>query len=131
MERATESTAARGRGRGGTGRTGDTARTEDAARAQLVAAMVALATGAPVAEILHGAGATRAVRARQLCIYLCYVVWRWPLARAGAAFGRDRTTAGLACRTVEDRRDDPRVDDALQALEACLTAAPFEDRVLA
>src|SRR5690348_195624 len=77
----------------------------DVARALFVMDLVALATGVP-AEQIRGAtrGQARAARARQVAMYLAYVSFEWPLARIGAAFGRDRTTAGYACRLVEDLR---------------------------
>ena len=59
-------------------------------------------------------------------MYLAYVIFQWPLERVGAAFGRDRTTAGLACRQIEDLRDDPEFDAQLEQLEACLRLAPAE-----
>lgn len=105
---------------------------DDHARAQLIAHLVALATGLTAAEILHGSGAEpRVLRARQVAIYLAAVGLGWTLTRAGAAFGRDRTTAGIACRRVEDLRDDPRIDRALDALERFLTSEAFDDGALA
>jgi hypothetical protein len=46
------------------------------------------------------------------------------LARVGAAFGRDRSTAAHACHMVEDRRDDPAFDMLLDEMEAALRALP-------
>jgi len=96
----------------------------DAARAAFVTGLVALATGVPPREIAETRRAPRAVRARQVALYLATVTFGWPLARAAAAFGRDRTTAALACRTVEDWREDAEVDARLSDLERCLRAAP-------
>jgi hypothetical protein len=39
-------------------------------------------------------------------------------------FDRDRTTAAHACRTVEDCRDDPRFDAALDCLERAIDLWP-------
>jgi chromosomal replication initiation ATPase DnaA len=68
----------------------------------------------------------QAARARQIAMYLSHVSFEWPLARVGAAFGRDRTTASHACHKVEDLRDDADFDANLNAMEACLRNAPLE-----
>jgi hypothetical protein len=39
---------------------------------------------------------------------------------AARLFRRDRTTAGHACRRVEDRRDDPEVDRRIEAVATAL-----------
>lgn len=97
----------------------------DAALAGFAAQVVALATDVPARDIIGSNRRTAAVsRARQFAMYLAYVTFQWPLSRVGAAFGRDRTTAGYACRQIEDLRDDPRIDGELERLEACLRAAP-------
>ncbi|MBN8552218.1 MAG: chromosomal replication initiator DnaA [Caulobacterales bacterium] len=93
--------------------------------AALVVEMVALATATPRNEILDGRHRGRAAaHARQMAMYLIHVIFQWPLDRIGAAFGRDRTTAGHACRRVEDRRDDQGTDEMLDRLEACLRLSP-------
>ena len=98
----------------------------DHAAASLVADLVALSSGVPAPDITaRDKRGHRAVRARHTCMYLAYVIFQWPLERVGAAFGRDRTTAGLACRQIEDLRDDPDFDAELERLEACLRLAPL------
>ena len=62
--------------------------------------------------------------ARQVAMYLTHVAFRMSLARVGAAFGRDRSTAAYACHLIEDRRDDLGFDAHLDAMEAFLRAAP-------
>ena len=75
----------------------------DAALAGFAAQVVALATDVPARDIIGSNRRTAAVsRARQFAMYLAYVTFQWPLSRVGAAFGRDRTTAGYACRQIED-----------------------------
>lgn len=97
----------------------------DRSRARFVMDLVALATGVAAAEILAPTRCNaKAARARQIAMYLTYIAWRWPMARVGRAFGRDRTTAGYACRLVEEMRDNRRFDITLERLEACLKAAP-------
>lgn len=63
-------------------------------------------------------------------MYLAHVCFRANFSAVGRAFGRDRTTAAHACRIVEARRDDPRIDALLERLErACLIACgPAADR---
>lgn len=103
-----------------------TVNASDDTRAFLIAEAVAAAARVPAVEILYGGGSPAAHRACQICIYLANVGLGWTFARAGRAFGRDRTTAAIACRAVEDLRDDPRVDGALDALESFVTADLFD-----
>jgi chromosomal replication initiation ATPase DnaA len=58
--------------------------------------------------------------ARQVAMYLGHTRLGLSYAAAGRLFGRDRTTARHACRQVEDRREDPRVDGLLDCLERAL-----------
>ncbi len=55
--------------------------------------------------------------ARQVAIYLSHVAFGLGYAELARRFGRDRTTIRHACRLVEMRRDDPRLDLALDWLE--------------
>lgn len=104
----------------------------DRDRAVLITHLVAFCTGVPAREIVASGRATvPASDARHLAMYLAHTGLGWPLARVGAAFGRDRTTVGHACRRVEDRRDDPRFDQRVEELEHCLRHAPLEPRALA
>lgn len=97
----------------------------DETRAHFIMDLVALATGVPATQIRSETrNNARAARARQIAMYLAYVSFQWPLVRIGAAFGRDRTTAGYACRLVEDLRDDRAFDSRLERLETCLKNAP-------
>ena len=103
----------------------------DRDRAVLITHLVSFCTGVPAREIVSpGRAATPAADARHLAMYLAHTGYGWPLARVGAAFGRDRTTVGHACRRVEDRRDDPAFDRSVEALEDCLRHAPPEPRAL-
>jgi chromosomal replication initiation ATPase DnaA len=43
-------------------------------------------------------------------MYIAHVHLRLSLSEVGRYFGRDRTTAAHACRTVEDRRDEEMID---------------------
>ena len=55
--------------------------------------------------------------ARQVAMYLAHVVCGLTLTDTGRLFGRDRTTVAHACCVIEDRRDDPLFDRALDLLE--------------
>jgi hypothetical protein len=55
--------------------------------------------------------------ARQVAMYVAHVWLALPLTEVGRRFDRDRTTVAHACRVVEDRRDDPRVDRVVAAIE--------------
>ncbi len=97
----------------------------DAAMAGFVTYVVSVATGVEAGKIFattrHSASAARA---RHVAMYLAQIGLAWPLTRVGAAFGRDRTTASHAVQRVEDLRDQPGFDAALEALEACVRAGP-------
>jgi chromosomal replication initiation ATPase DnaA len=68
--------------------------------------------------------------ARQIAMYLAHTQLGLSYTGAGNLFGRDRTTARHACRQVEDRREDPRVDSMLDCLERaiCLSTDLVEYR---
>jgi hypothetical protein len=55
--------------------------------------------------------------ARQAAMYLAHVSCRLSLTDVGYVFARDRTTVAHACHVIEDRRDDPVFDRALELLE--------------
>ena len=61
-------------------------------------------------------GVARTALARQVAMYLAHVACGLTLTDAGRLFGRDRTTVAHACLIVEDRRDDPLFDRALDLL---------------
>lgn len=83
-----------------------------------LAAMVAAAFGLPPDELAsERRGAAEVAFARQVAMYLAHTQLGLPLTEAGGLFHRDRTTARHACRQVEERRDDPRVDTLLEHLE--------------
>ena len=53
-------------------------------------------------------------------MYLAHTRLGLSYAGAGSLFGRDRTTAAYACRQVEERREDPRLDSILDYLERAI-----------
>lgn len=96
-----------------------------AALPQRLAAMVAHAFGLE-GDALRGAtrGGAQVALARQSAMYLARVSLGLTLSEAACLFGRDRTTAAHACRVIEDRRDDPRFDAKLAAIERMLSRNP-------
>ncbi len=61
-------------------------------------------------------GRANVALARQVAMYLAHVVCGMTLTDTGRLFGRDRTTVAHACSVIEDRRDDPLFDRALDLL---------------
>ena len=62
-------------------------------------------------------GRAKVALARQVAMYLAHVACGLTLTDTGRLFGRDRTTVAHACGVIEDRRDDPLFDRALDLLE--------------
>lgn len=62
-------------------------------------------------------GVARIALARQVAMYIAHVGCGLTMKQAGELFGRDRTTVAHACLTIENRRDDPMFDRALDLLE--------------
>ncbi|WP_205648493.1 helix-turn-helix domain-containing protein [Acuticoccus kandeliae] len=84
---------------------------------------VAAALDLPVDELAAKTRRTAPVAfARQIAMYCAHVTFGWSLTEAGEIFDRDRTTASHACRVVEDRRDDERIDAIIQIVEDVLSA---------
>lgn len=94
-----------------------------AAVARIAETTAATIAAAPVAGLRgRHRGRRRIARARQLAMYLAHVGFGLSFSRIGICFGRDRTTVRHACALIEDRRDDPRLEFALIAVEAGLAA---------
>lgn len=55
--------------------------------------------------------------ARQVAMYLLHIVCGRSFTYVGLKFGRDRTTVSHACQLIEDCREDPNVDWALDLME--------------
>lgn len=62
-------------------------------------------------------GKARVARARQTAMYLAHVSCGLSFTDVGQVFARDRTTVAHACAVIEDRRDDPAFDRALELME--------------
>jgi chromosomal replication initiation ATPase DnaA len=77
--------------------------------------------GVPELELATRGRAPTAL-ARQVAMYLAHVSLGITLTEVGLLFHRDRTTVAHACGVIEDRRDDPVFDRALELLEWAVTA---------
>lgn len=98
---------------------------DDVARARLAQSAVAYAFGVPQDDLEAPTRRSReAAFARQAAMYLAHIAFELSLTRVAQAFGRDRSTAAHACHRIEDQRDDHGFDEYMDALEACLRAAP-------
>ena len=60
--------------------------------------------------------------ARQTAMYLAHTSFSLTYAEVGTLFERDRTTVAHACRAIEDRREDPTFDRALELLDRAIRA---------
>jgi chromosomal replication initiation ATPase DnaA len=69
-------------------------------------------------------GSAEAAFARQVAMYLARTRLGLSLTATGAFFGRDRTTAAHACRLVEEKREDPRIDAIVDVLERAIDVWP-------
>jgi len=89
--------------------------------AEVISSAVAATFIVPVFE-LRARSRRRApvALARQSAMYLAHVTLGLTFAEVGRVFGRDRTTAAYACRTIENRRTEARLDSALAELEQAL-----------
>jgi hypothetical protein len=88
---------------------------------QALGSIVAAAFGLGVEEVRSSRrGPAEASFARQVAMYLAHTRLGLPFAATGRLFNRDRTTARHACFLVEDRREDPRVDNLIDCLERAL-----------
>ena len=67
-------------------------------------------------------GRANVALARQTAMYLAHVGCSLTLTEVGYLFERDRTTVAHACALIEDRRDNPDFDRALELLERAVEA---------
>lgn len=90
-----------------------------AAQCRLMEAVICNAYTIPISDLRAETRCPRRIaRARQAMMYLTHVGLGMNLTTLGRSFGRDRTTARYACAIMEDARDDQRIDQSLNALEA-------------
>ena len=70
-------------------------------------------------------GRANVALARQTAMYLAHIGCSLTLTEVGYLFERDRTTVAHACALIEDRRDDPDFDRALELLERAVKALRY------
>lgn len=84
----------------------------------LIEAAIRDVFGVPQAELsAQSRGKAPVALARQAAMYLAHVSCGLTFTDVGHIFARDRTTVAHACAVIEDRRDDPVFDHALELME--------------
>ena len=74
--------------------------------------------GVPQADLSKPSrGKAPVALARQVAMYVAHVACGLSLTQVGQIFARDRTTVAHACAVIEDKRDDPVFDHALELME--------------
>jgi hypothetical protein len=98
----------------------------------LCASIAAAACDVPAERIMSATrDKARIADARHLAIYLQNVALCASVATCAALFARDRASARHALARIEDARDAPTVDFALERLEAALAEQQIMFRALA
>ena len=97
---------------------------KDRARAALALSLAAYALDVPLEHLREGRRNPDASLARHVAMYIAHVTFGMSAGRVASAFDRDRSTVHHACALLESRRDDPRFDKWLEALERSAAAAP-------
>lgn len=98
---------------------------------RLARALVASVHEVPLRELTAGTRSSpRAAFARKVAMYLTHTVFRVNLAQTGRMFGRDRSTALYAVRTLEEARErDAELDRELDHLTSVLEASRTRRRM--
>ena len=96
----------------------------DRARARLVMHLVAGTLSVPVSRMAGPSRGAREATARILSYYVTRTAFGMSLSRVAAAFRRDRSTIAHGSNRMEDKRDDPRFDRWVEALELAAVTAP-------
>ncbi len=97
-------------------RSGNTVRNRDLR--QLIERTVAGVFDVDVAQLGQPTrGRAQVALARQAAMYIAHVGCSLTLTEVGELFDRDRTTVAHACSIIEQRRDNPEFDQALELIE--------------
>lgn len=75
------------------------------------------AFGVSDAEIMGRRNKASIAFARQIAMYLSHVIGQMSLGQVAQEFGRERSTIGYSCGTIEDRRDSPIFNTQVELLE--------------
>jgi hypothetical protein len=96
----------------------------------VIEAAIADIFGVPHTEIAQASrGKAPVARARQIAMYLAHVSCGLNLTDGGSIFARDRTTVAHACAVIEDRRDDPIFDRAIELMEWIIPSIAGRDLI--
>jgi chromosomal replication initiation ATPase DnaA len=96
----------------------------------VIEAAIADIFGVPHTEIAKPSrGKAPVARARQIAMYLAHVSCGLNLTDVGSIFGRDRTTVAHACAVIEDQRDDPIFDRAIELMEWIIPSIAGRDLI--
>lgn len=96
----------------------------------VIEAAIADIFGVPHTEIAQASrGKAPVARARQIAMYLAHVSCGLNLTDVGSIFARDRTTVAHACAVIEDRRDDPIFDRAIELMEWIIPSIAGRDLI--
>jgi|tagenome__1003787_1003787.scaffolds.fasta_scaffold19810001_2 chromosomal replication initiation ATPase DnaA len=83
----------------------------------MISAAVAATFSVPVRDVMaNSRRSAPVVLARWSAMYLAHVELGMSFTDVGRAFGRNRTTAARACELIEERREEPDLDAALNKL---------------
>ncbi|MBD8893533.1 chromosomal replication initiator DnaA [Labrenzia suaedae] len=66
-------------------------------------------------------GKMHVCEARQLVMYIAHVVLELSRSEVARRYNRDRSTVAHACRTIEERREDPEFDRLVKSIEGLVT----------
>jgi len=71
----------------------------------------------PMIQVIGRTKTSRAVKARQVSIYLAHTLLSRPHDDLADIFGRHAGTISRACHRIEDQRDEPQFDARIACLE--------------
>jgi chromosomal replication initiation ATPase DnaA len=95
------------------------------ARSSLLATIVSAAFAVRPGDLCGPRrGAKSVALARQVARYLSHTQLGRSYTATGALFGRDRTTAAHACRTVEEKREKAEIDAIVDCVERAIDQVP-------
>jgi hypothetical protein len=90
----------------------------DGRQRQIIEQSIAQVFGVPPVDLCRTTrGRAQVALARQVAMYIDHITCGHTFTEVGGLFARDRTTVAYACNVIEDRRDNPSFDRALELLE--------------
>ncbi len=90
----------------------------DGRQRHIIEQSIAQVFGVPPVDLCRTTrGRAQVALARQVAMYIDHITCGHSFTEVGGLFDRDRTTVAYACSMIEDRRDNPSFDRALELLE--------------